>query len=81
MSVPILSANFYASDLDRNYAKNRRLSLCARPCFMYGGSVFAGGNLYRSSVAPGSKKGVAFAMGTHSVVLNDGFWRTCSALT
>jgi len=24
---------------------------------------------------------MAFAMGTHSVVLNDGFWRTCSALT
>jgi len=27
------------------------------------------------------EKGVAFANGTHSVVLNDGFWRTCSALT
>ena len=26
-------------------------------------------------------KGVAFATGTHFVVPNDGFWRTCSALT
>ena len=27
------------------------------------------------------EKGVAFAMGTHTVVLNDGFRRTSSALT
>ncbi len=28
-----------------------------------------------------SEKRVAFAIGGHFVVLNDGFWQTCSALT